>query len=1028
MPAQTEIKDDPASANSSSDRAACPIRQAAGEVVLFAPETARRTPAALPDGDAPGIGSASAKAATSSSEPGDKAAPFTPDAVQSNVIRSVNPARAHYIFFRVTDAEAFRRLLGSLTNPPPQADGAAGSLDGLPPEARRFWSEAQAHRYDDKGRRRVVASTWNIAFTWPGLKALGIDANTLASFPEDFRDGMAARASRLGDVGASAPDHWQGWLGSREVHGVLMVNLQAAPDGDDLPSRLALGLFKQPSQGALPKVAIVDLLDKLPRSGMRVLHAELGERIPSPLNHAHRIEHFGFRDGVSQPFAGADLGTPRPPPPGGGTARPDGTWDPIALGELLLGHPDEDGLIQARPANEELRRDGTYMVFRKLEQDVVGFRRYLREHGGSMARESVLAAQMMGRWPDGASLVRAGVWPTDAVDDRTINDFRYGAEDPQGLRCPLGAHARRVNPRDSNDRDEARRHRIWRRSITYGDFLPYDSSGDGKPRGLLFVAMCARIDQQFEFLQTRWLNTGEFVGQAGIGRCPITGANTGDIEDTFAAPGRVAPYTNLPRFVRTKGGDYFFVPSLPALEKLVNGETFPSPPEPIAHNPGLDKTPKIDLEQWVALGKERLLPTGVPAWLQPDPRVPLVLVGRHKYVLRVLGDDRRFSLADMDRRMRQICGGERLMLGLPEGDPDRTTRIRMWSDAARRHGEPSWTAITQGAMQTILARHGPAGALDIVRHVAMVVPMAFARGYLGVTGPNWVSPAYVASLFARTEISDVPRDWLAKLPPVPQQDVPFTTLQAWAQTAFTHVFANIVDAAELAGLARRTTAEFFRHLDGLIAEIDPRQNPRATLLQCFMSLDPTAYGLTTQRFAVIVRLIMAELIVGSAGTLSQAVPNFVDYLLDHPDIVDSSRFYSDDELDAIVREGLRFRPVAPAIFRQCSADTLLGGRMIPKGHTVAVLLKTAMFDPRVFPRPEAFLTDPTLRDPKDYLVFGAGLHECRGASIGAPVIRETVRPLIALPDLHRAAGPLGADRDPLNRWRTLKVRFKPIFK
>jgi cytochrome P450 len=375
--------------------------------------------------------------------------------------------------------------------------------------------------------------------------------------------------------------------------------------------------------------------------------------------------------------------------------------------------------------------------------------------------------------------------------------------------------------------------------------------------------------------------------------------------------------------------------------------------------------------------------------------------------------------------MRHICGGERLMLGLPEGDPDRTTRVRMWIDAARRHGGPSWSAAAQDAMQAILARHGPAGAIDIVRHVAMVVPMALARACLGVTGPNWISPAYVASLFAREEISDVPRDWLARLPPVPPQDVPFTTLQAWAQTAFTHVFVNIVDAAELAGLARRTTAEFFRHLDGLIADTDPRRNPKTTLLQCFMSLDPTAYGLATERFATIVRLIVAELIVGSAGTLAQALPNFIDYLLDHPHIVDPSRSYSDDELEAIVREGLRFSPVAPVVFRQCSADTLLGGRIIPKGHTVAVLLKTAMFDPRVFSCPDLFSIDPTLRDPKSYLIFGAGLHECKGASIGAPVMREVVRPLIALSDLHRAAGPLGADRDPLNRWTTLKVRFKP---
>lgn len=1021
MPAKSETSATPAAADSSAAKAGCPFHRPGGEVVLFTPATARRTPAS-PAADAAPAARPAPKGDPSTGEPGGKAAPFTPDAVQSNVIRSVNPAQAHYFFFRITDAETFRRFLGSLADPPPQSsEGPAGQFLDLPPEDRKFWSEAQAHRYDDRGKRRVAPSTWNIAFTWPGLKALGIDANTLASFPEDFRDGMAARATRLGDVDDSAPEHWDGWLGSRDVHGILMVSLQAAPPGDDLPSRLAIGAFRQPAPGALPKTPIADFLDKLPHSGIRILHTELGQRIASPLNPDHRIEHFGFRDGISQPFAGADLATPRQPPPGGGTARPDGTWDPIALGELLLGHRDEDGLTQARPANEDLRRDGTYMVFRKLEQDVVGFRRYLREQGGPLGRESLLAAQMMGRWPDGTSLVKSADWPTDNGDDRAINDFRY-TEDPRGLRCPLGSHVRRVNPRDSNDRDEARRHRLWRRSITYGDFLPYESQGDGRSRGLLFVAMCARIDQQFEFLQTRWLNTGEFVGQAGLGRCPIMGTHSGDIEDSFAVAGRVAPYTHLPRFVKVLGGDYFFVPSLPALQKIVDGEKFPSPPDRIKKNPSLDQTPRLDVEALVALGRKMLLADESPAWLQPDPRVPLVLVGRHKYVMRVLADDRRFALSDMDRRMRQICGGERLMLGMQEGDPDRTSRVRMWIDAARLHGKPSWTPIAQAAMRKVLQRHGPAGALDIVRNVSLVVPMAVAQGYLGVTGPNWISPAFIASQFGKSEISQVPRDWLAALPPVPPQDAPFTTLQAWAQTAFAHVFVNVVNAAELTGLARRTTSELFRHLDGLIAEIDPKRNPKATLLQCFMSLDPTAYGLTPERFATVVRLVMAELIVGSAGTLAQALPNFVDYLLDHPDIVQPSRTYSDDELDAIVREGLRFNPVAPAIFRQCTADTVLGGKVIPRGHTIAVLLKTAMFDPRFFPAPDKFSTN---RDPKNYLVFGAALHECKGASIGAPVIREMVKPLLALPDLHRAAGVPGTDRDSLNRWTKLKVRFRP---
>jgi Dyp-type peroxidase family len=936
---------------------------------------------------------------------GDGGAPFLPEAVQSNVIRSVNPQQARYIFFQIANPDAFRRFIGNLLDPAKADPNESGDFFGLPADMRKLWSEGWAHSYDEYNQRSVKPLTWNIAFTWTGLQALGINADTLASFPEDFREGMAARAKRLGDVGDSAPETWEGWLGNRAIHGMLQISIQPQA---------------QSPAAEEPGRAIVEFLVRAFNVfGLRILHTENGERIPAPWNKEHRIEHFGFRDGISQPFAEADLGTPKPPPPGGGTARPGGTWDPIALGELLLGYPDEDGLMQARPANSTLRLNGTYMVFRKLEQDVVGFRRYLREQTGHYGPDSLLAAQMMGRWPDGTSLVDATVWPTQQRDERALNDFRY-SEDPRGQRCPMASHARRVNPRDSNDRDEARRHRIWRRSLTYGgDFLPYDSPGDGKSRGLLFIALCGRLDQQFEFLQTRWLNTGEFIGQAGIGRCPITGANRGDIEDSFPVPGRPAPYSHLPRFVRVRGGDYFFVPSLPALSGIAKGEKFCSDPEP-AVNPSLDQTPKpVDSARLVKLGVDKLLPQDSDAFLSIDG---LVLVGRQKYVRRVLEDDRRFALSDMDRRMRQICGGERLMLGMPSVDPERELRMRLWRDAAHLYTGPSVAAIAQQTMQRVLRRHGAKGSLDIVRNVSLVVPSALAQVYFGVPGPDWVSPTYVASQFAKLEIAQVPPDWLASLPHAQPQDVPFITLQSWAQTAFAHVFTNVVNAAELTATAQRSTAEFFRHLDSLVAQARARPN-KVTLLGCLMSLDPATYKIEPDRYPIIVRLLLAELIVGSSGTLSQALPNFIDYLLQHPDIVDPAARYTDDELDGIIREALRFEPVAPILFRRCTMDSILRGKTIPANSPIAVLLKTAMFDQRKFGDPDTFSAQ---RPADGYLVFGAGLHECKGADIGTAALREMVRALLTLKDLHGAAGPEASNRDALARWTKFVVRFEPV--
>ena len=161
---------------------------------------------------------------------------------------------------------------------------------------------------------------------------------------------------------------------------------------------------------------------------------------------------------------------------------------------------------------------------------------------------------------------------------RVINDFLYAADDPRGQRCPLGAHARRTNPRDTGGTDEVQRHRILRRSISYGGpFLPPDADGDGRRRGLLFIALNSRIDMQFELVQSRWIDGGEFLGQVGLNRCPIVGAHEGKADDAFLEARAVAPVTHLPRFVTTRGGDYFFAPGIDALRAIAEG--FPFPPD-----------------------------------------------------------------------------------------------------------------------------------------------------------------------------------------------------------------------------------------------------------------------------------------------------------------------------------------------------------------------------------------------------------------------------------------------------------------
>ena len=171
--------------------------------------------------------------------------------------------------------------------------------------------------------------------------------------------------------------------------------------------------------------------------------------------------------------------------------------------------------------------------------------------------------------------MRRLTWVTIPMDRSTIFFMRPTIQ--REFDCPLGAHVRRTNPRDIGGTNDVRRHRILRRSIGYGGpLLPEGKLGDGNKRGLLFVAVNSRIDLQFEVVQAAWINRGELLGQAGLGRCPITGANRRRAEDAFLEAGAVAPVVGIPRFVITRGGDYFFAPGINALKAIAAGCKFPT--------------------------------------------------------------------------------------------------------------------------------------------------------------------------------------------------------------------------------------------------------------------------------------------------------------------------------------------------------------------------------------------------------------------------------------------------------------------
>lgn len=1009
--------------------------------------------------------------------------PFLPE-VQTSVLRSVNPQVVFYLFFEIVDLPAFRKWLPT-TQTWDMMKGSA--LAAIVPDVQFISEEERISRPHNKnnaasaggaeggalpfstGARGVERHKGtfegifgNIAFTFNGLRTLGVAKETLATFPEAFCEGMASRAAILGDVGETAPEHWDGYLGSSEVHGVAWFNWRnPAPIADStrilaIYKALLGSLEKQfplmfPQAGGDRQKRTNGSRDAqvLDGQGIRVLHFETGmanyasEGAGTPF----RIEHFGFRDGVSQPYANLGLA---PPPPGGGTPRANGSWAPVAVGEVLIGHRDEDGRVQHLPANRLLSHNGTYMTLRKLEQDVVGFRNFMKR--AAKDEPLALAAQMVGRWPDGASLVKYPYGPEQSASgDPGVNDFRYQQDDPLGRRCPIGAHVRRANPRDTNDRDEARRHRLFRRSISYGGpLLPEGSTGDGKPRGLLFITMQARLDRQFEFVQASWLNSGEFEGQAGARIDPITGAHGGEIEDAFQPAGAFAPVIGLPSFVTMRGGDYFFIPSLPALKALAAGKTFPpdDPDAPIPQDSIGDIQPATtnDLDEIVAIGKALLTSTDSVYWLPvirtyPYPGAPQptvvksAVVGRYGYVKSALKDDKHFSTRTLGDRALEITGGQKLLIGLRDADPERRKRLECLHSALKLL--PSWPdvfAIADRLTKEVLRKALPAGRLDVVGDFGRIIPILCAGELFGVQGPDYVSATAVAAEFGRTDMTDVPDDWLLTLPAVEDYQKPILSMQAWTRLAFLQIFVNAVNATEIAEAAERAAREFVRQIDALVTQARTvhEANRRAAptnLLEALVRVPLKPHDLPDPGRHV--RLLLAEFAAGSVETMNAALANIFDFLLCNKETVRAAlgdallakpgtpfealmaKLVANPAgyrtiINALIFEMLRFQPMGPIAFRDCEAKTRIGNTWIRRGVHLILVPAAAMMDPDVFANPTEFRLD---RDPTLYLHFGSGLHSCQGERAGyeiaMPILRALFLNLAALPELRRAAGEAG---------------------
>jgi deferrochelatase/peroxidase EfeB len=372
-----------------------------------------------------------------------------------------------------------------------------------------------------------------IAFTWNGLQALGVDNAALATFPEEFRQGMAARAQILGTTGANHPDHWLGNLASPDLHAIVVLFAR------DVPERERCRIEHAQFVSRCPGVELLSSLDL--------------EAIP-PFTYAH--EHFGYRDRLSSVVV-----------EGTGERANPGSPPPVKAGEFFLGYTDETGSQPALPEPEALSRNGSYVAYLRLEEHVGAFREFLQQHGDTPEQQELIAAKLMGRWRSGAPLVLSPDQddPALGADPQRTNNFDYGRMDPYGYGCPVGSHIRRMNPRDTGE--NMQRRRMIRRGGTYGPPLPEGSPDDGVERGIAAFIGCASLVRQFEFAMNVWVNDPNFK-DLGNERDPFVGTQDGSFDITIPKRPIRKKIKGLPAFTTVRGGAYFFLPGKTALRYL----------------------------------------------------------------------------------------------------------------------------------------------------------------------------------------------------------------------------------------------------------------------------------------------------------------------------------------------------------------------------------------------------------------------------------------------------------------------------
>lgn len=468
--------------------------------------------------------------------------------IQGFIVRGYRMPLVRYFLLKIENAASARSAIGCLVSRNGEKE--------LQVTTAEEWHVATPGPLDNPkvAAKRKRDYCLNVGITWPGLVALGVK-DRIPQIPsgsfDAFVEGAAKRAARVGDAGESGPEHWVGGFGSGNDH--VMIALYALnPDAMETYSSRVAALIQEGN--AFTQVWHAD--------GALMCELQDGKPVPVPK------VHFGYTDGITM--------TPRiiggPEPVGPDHQQPCEPW---------LFVLSEDAGNYKLPKPFELWRNGSFGVFKMVAQDVVGFESFLQSNKDRIDPE-LLAAKLCGRWRNGAPLALSPDTdsPPGGIKTEQLNNFEYvnsdGSGDPRGLRCPVGAHIRRTNPRGQPVQGQGKpggsnnTHRLIRRGMPYGP--PYDPKApyDGIERGLLGYFVNTYIENQYEFVLKEWCESGEFAGRVRLNpkaKDPMIGANEPN-DSTFELPQHSGPplrLTGFKRFVTTRAAAYCFLPSITAL-------------------------------------------------------------------------------------------------------------------------------------------------------------------------------------------------------------------------------------------------------------------------------------------------------------------------------------------------------------------------------------------------------------------------------------------------------------------------------